>query len=632
MLRSAGVKDTVAKQVADTYLAAADSRTRLTIVKNALKSHAMNQVLGAMVEHAVPADVQASVLDAINARVDELLGGSAAGHAGQFGTDQYGADVSRVYNNLDDTEAKSRAAALELEDAGKFHIPTSRALKQFGADVAQMQRWTAKNAVLTKGLPFEQWIDHNINEKLFQPLALATAGWATRVSASEAMLNVLREGPLNFTASRIAASAAKQNLKLATEEMPHFVAAVRGVLAGMDEGVVKSLGKEKILDAATALMKLHDGHIIHPALDATHAPPLRGTDEPSLAEADVRAMNRRGGKIRNLPLSDHYTILAPGDNGYFRSWSEMAGRMSQGRVGSVAVEAYKGGLDAGLSERDASALAVRQVKNFLDSLPERDVAMMDRHYAMSREGTDNGLTPHEDWAVQEVRALKGLVYGADGTFHKAMLNDMADKLVPDMKTLMQTHAGADLGSLPMNIPGREVDLKVSGIVQRASNTLHSKILGPIVNALVPRTDLRRRLRPRARHPRPAVKAGRMTQDQADVIAQTRAAFDSIRFVHNPIDRLKVENMLHVVAPFYFAQNQALRRAGRLFAQNPGAFEQLLKIYMGLNNVATQVTAANGIPEVVVPGSTISGEGVSSAPLRPRDHRHGLHPDRSRHSR
>ena len=103
-----------------------------------------------------------------------------------------------------------------------------------------------------------------------------------------------------------------------------------------------------------------------------------------------------------------------------------------------------------------------------------------------------------------------------------------------------------------------------------------------------------------------------TQDAADARSLQRAQFHkSIRFVHNPLDRTKIENMLHSLAPFYFAQNQALRRAGRLFAANPGAFEQYLKAGLAVNTEAATVTAHNSFPTAIVPGSTISGEGVTS---------------------
>ena len=186
-------------------------------------------------------------------------------------------------------------------------MPSVRDIKQTVLDLAQMERWTAKNAVLSRGLSFEQFVDHAINEKIFQPLALATLGWASRVSISEMGMNVLRQGPLNFTAARIADSAAKQNWAMKSDELGHFTQAVHGLLAGVDESAVKALGRERLLDDATAWMAMNGGHMVSPALDATHAPLMRGTDQPEIAAADTRAAHRRNGslpgpyKIKNVP-------------------------------------------------------------------------------------------------------------------------------------------------------------------------------------------------------------------------------------------------------------------------------------------------------------------------------------------
>jgi hypothetical protein len=53
------------------------------------------------------------------------------------------------------------------------------------------------------------FIDHYYNDMIFKRLALATGGWATRTGMSEASLNIFRQGPLNYTAGRLAASVAR---------------------------------------------------------------------------------------------------------------------------------------------------------------------------------------------------------------------------------------------------------------------------------------------------------------------------------------------------------------------------------------------------------------------------------------
>lgn len=614
LLTAAGEDHQVVQQVMDTLASTGDPRMRIEITKNAFKVYVGNEILKALPKSS-PQDFKAAVIDSMNSAVDNLFGGEGAGHTGQFGRDKAGGDLSTVYTDPTDPEAGTRAAAIWFNQADRFKIPSQREIKATVLDLAQMQDWTAKNAVLSRGLSFEQFIDSTVNEKIFQPLALATMGWATRVSISEAAMNVLRLGPLNFTAARIASSAATQNWKLDSEALGHFSAVVHGVLAGVDESAVRALGKERILDAATSSIAMFNGHVVSPALDATHAPLMRGTDQPEIAASDARAHLRRSGvmpgayKVKNVPLSDDYTILAPGGTGYMRSLSEYAGRIANDKLGREVAGTFKAAIDAGMNENDASALAVRQAQRFLDDMPENEISHMTRHFARSQDST---LSPHGDWAVQSVAALKGTIYGKDGTLHRSLLDDIVNNSVPDVKGMIAQYGHLDGAKMPQSVPGREVQLKTSDLLQRASNSLHSHVLGPVVNALsreptwvVDYATERKLLEGN-------VKRGELTQDQADVIAATRAAYKSIRFVHNPLDRLKIENMLHTFAPFYFAQNQAIRRAGRLFAANPGAFEQYLKLMLKANSVSHQVTLKNGTPTVIIPGTTIVGEGITGA--------------------
>lgn len=618
MLSGAGEDRAVVHQVGTDLAGISDPRLQALTIRNAMKDYVGSEIVRILPKRAGIAsedDFKTSVTNAMSDAIDNMFGGEGAGHVGQFGRDSAGGDLSRVYTNPDDPQEASRAAALWFNQADEFKIPSLRDVRQTVLDLAQMEKWTAKNGVLSRGLSFEQFIDHTINEKIFQPLALATMGWATRVSISEVAMNALRQGPLNFTAARIAASAAKQNWAMNSTEIGHFMQAIHGTLAGIDESVVKGLGKDRLLDAAVASNQMFGGSVVSPALDGTHAPLMRGTDQPDIAAADTRSYLRRKGilpgqiSIKNVPLSDNFTQLAPGASGYYRSMSEVAGRIAHDKLGEVVAQAYHGGLEAGMNERDASALAVTQAKRFLDNLPESEVSHMTRHFATSRDGA--GIDPHQDWAVQAVKALKGSVTGADGTLHRDLLRDIVDKTVPDVKGMAARYGSADPASLPYTF-GREVQLKTADVIQRASNSLHSRVLGPVVNALSREPTWVVDFAQERKLLEKGVKSGEMDQDAADALAATRAAYKSIRFVHNPLDRTKIENMLHTFAPFYFAQNQALRRAGRLFSTNPGAFEQYMKLMLGLNNVAHQVTLKNGLPTFIIPGSTISGQGITGA--------------------
>ena len=96
-----------------------------------------------------------------------------------------------------------------------------------------------------------------------------------------------------------------------------------------------------------------------------------------------------------------------------------------------------------------------------------------------------------------------------------------------------------------------------------------------------------------------VQPGMIHEAQAQVMAEQRAARKMIGEVHNPADRTNFEAAMSRFAPFYFAQNQAWRRAFRMMAEDPGAFEKYLKLTMAVTNFA-HTRMVGGIPMVELP--------------------------------
>jgi len=99
-----------------------------------------------------------------------------------------------------------------------------------------------------------------------------------------------------------------------------------------------------------------------------------------------------------------------------------------------------------------------------------------------------------------------------------------------------------------------------------------------------------------------IEKGLRTEDEAALIADYRATWNMSQFVHNPADKLRFEQNVRLYSPFYFAQNQAYRRAARLLAQDPNAFVRYMKLSLGVTHWA----ASHNVPGVSgmfsVPGS------------------------------
>ena len=101
--------------------------------------------------------------------------------------------------------------------------------------------------------------------------------------------------------------------------------------------------------------------------------------------------------------------------------------------------------------------------------------------------------------------------------------------------------------------------------------------------------------------RPIIDSGIYSQDQAEIEAMNEALRNMTKYIHNPMDRAAFERNARIYSPFWFAKNQAVRRAWRMFEENPQAFMKYLKINLAVNKYyATHNN--NGQVYFSIPGS------------------------------
>jgi len=91
------------------------------------------------------------------------------------------------------------------------------------------------------------------------------------------------------------------------------------------------------------------------------------------------------------------------------------------------------------------------------------------------------------------------------------------------------------------------------------------------------------------------------------IARQRAVIKAISFVHNPADRYVLEQWSRAYLPFWFAKNQALRRAGRFAIEDPARFQAYVRSMLAMQHYGADTMAnldnQNGM---LLPGSTMVG--------------------------
>ena len=549
-------------------------------------------------------------------------------------------DLMKQYNDLYD-----RVDALTVES------------KQVKNSISGASEWEKKNA--RRLFSFYDISNRWVNDKFFKPLALLTPGWALRVSGSELSLNTARLGPGNIAAGYAAKSLVNQQRKIygtALGEVEKMMTekgithtldlygvkvsvgvsrrlglVVRGLVAGVDKQILNAIGKEEYIKAATYLSWKHDSWLPETA-DSRHAYP---GDDLDLHLMDTSTNEEKGTmKTQRVSVSGRYINVGYAQTGYWDGWhnsaslwaaDDLLGRpLAQRYLEIVEKYAPRGKMTTEVYNL-VHAEAVLEAKKIIEYMPEDVLKSADRYFQRSAKDAE-GVDPITSWAETATRSLEGVVMGRDklalneitkesvsspGLLHVNLLRDISNDSIPaHFDGFIEKH-GIDPTTkkvwksteVPAQTIGRVPETyKQWNAIDKISSSGHDKILGPVVNHIVRQPVYIAEYVGARKALEQKVADGLISSDQADVMAETRAAQNMIRFIHNTQDKTKLEEMLRGFSPFYFAQNQAWRRMGRLFSSNPGAFAQYYEAMMAVQSLVTKTTAKNGMSIFVFPGS------------------------------
>lgn len=269
-------------------------------------------------------------------------------------------------------------------------------------------------------------------------------------------------------------------------------------------------------------------------------------------------------------------------------------------------------------EKDALMAELRDIaESKLRSLPEPELAKYRRSEStLLREGETD---PIKNWAEvmahDAVHHVSGFlpVKDKDGLekpiFHGTLIRQVTN--VDKVKSVQSlAEELRDMGvTAPRGIPTRGFEAyhaitEASGtnFIQNVSRYGHERILGPIVNNLSRDPIWNYQFHVEMEKMEPMIAAGVITRENAESEAEYKAIQSMSQFVHNPKDKLVFERNMRVVAPFYFAQNQAYRRFFRLLGDNPGAAERYAKMCFALTNSVAASTQNGQSPTLYITGS------------------------------
>jgi hypothetical protein len=503
-------------------------------------------------------------------------------------------------------------------------------------------------------------INKYYNNRFFKPLALSTGGWAVRVSLSEDFLNILRNGGIKFVGAKIAGMAGRdlnalverepgwgfKTLNATTRnfennvqalargalnvvrkealpavgphELTHLVAALMDIRLGLSAFALRTIGENTLMENATRLLLLHDGHIVNPAFDSTrHQNEFVTLGDRKLPTADnvppwedVKPGYHFGGDVPSR--SRGYSMK--GSQGNVEEYNRfIRGRWDRARFISHqpenVMDAYVGAYRSTGSHADALAASQKEAHRILLSNPSLyNPASFDRARSLGWETTTGD--PMLDWSHSLAEDQQSLVYKrlADGRTHydAGLASAIAEKRVPNRLDDFagKYHSGVDPAMFnPVPMPD-SLDKAASGwSFRKAADYLHNRVLGRVVNSLSRDPTYLIEYSKELKALKETTESGALNKVQAEVLAETRATHTMGKFVHNPYDKLKFEEGVRTWAPFYFAQNQAWRRVIRLARVNPGAFEQYIKMAMGYSHGISLLVGKNGTPIVSIPGTS-----------------------------
>ena len=469
--------------------------------------------------------------------------------------------------------------------------------------------------------------------------------------------------PERLFTTDIQAHLASKGYKIPMTAAENLAMIARGVAVGLDQAIITAFGKDEFIKNAAYLMWRHGGYLA-PAVDSRHNIALSMVDmsafetvgkrkflKKPLQDAEGKpVLDDKGNVVKEAPFKYNKKteqmktkqVFYKGKpvwgqanlfaNGYFEGWQYMASTMMGSTyLGRPLAGTYLDLVNKGMQGQALHDAAVSEARKLIEAMPEDVRGIMARKENVALG--DNPNDPYLSWASKLVNNLEAVasreqhaIRTAEETIrsekppvigyavNKPLLRDIADgNLVPDINSFRKKYSilnedgNLNQTAMPLKVTSRLPQaIGGSQFINQLSAYGHGKVLGPMVNYLSRQPTYIAEFMAERKLLESRVKEGILNADQADVIAETNATQNMVRYIHNPDDKTKFEEMMRIASPFYFAQNQAWRRMGRLFADNPGAFMQYAATMYGVQQVAQQYKDKTGMATFLIPGLSLWG--------------------------
>lgn len=608
--------DRVANQVANAFAAEIDPARRLEIYNNTL----MDAILArAKVD---PNTADPNLLRTIKGAVENLTTYGEGKYVGNMD----GEDISRVATDDNGTE---RAAGVRVNQIGKTAIPDYTAFKRasqtiagynkiFGQQIAAGATADVAGQVAEAGAKAplaataDDWLYNHITGALFKPLVTLSGGTAERIGLSEVIPQTLKNGVLNTIKSTLATHYAELGYKVDDGTANRFAGAVYQALGG-DEG---KLANTKAVQTATKMIESLGGDTLHPAIDASHGAGVADVPVEEKMRIDLTKQVKTNAKIQQQ-FGDQFGWFPRGNENHIPYWQaslrEAASDPATQYAANAAESVLAGGGDI-QAARDAGAMAAAK---FIRENPDIYNAQFVRF-----KNANVGMDYADHWGRITSEGMFGDVgyRNADGTYgvNRPLLQAIRDVSTPaDIQN--EIESGRFSKDALVAIPPEQQPLVVKGrmpipphvdsAIQRIATVGHRKVIEPIVNFLAREPIYATKFADHYDALADQVSKGILSDDQAVMLAHQGAARDVLPFIHNVEERSQLGQTVRNFMPFYFAQEQAYRRAGRLLADDSGAFRKYQLMMTGLVNFGHGTSDGQGNGYLAMPGTGFLTQGT-----------------------
>lgn len=532
-----------------------------------------------------------------------------------------------------------------------FQIPDFLEMKRAMRDAGQYFKFVGK---------IDDFIASKYTNKVFKPLALATAGFGLRVAAAELIPTFARFGVMNTIKSKIAVNAAKTKYDLLKGEEDSIAAAAltglgagEGVSADVAEKGFSAFKKAKELklkfaekmtsqeqiDLATKVIMANNGHFLSDAVTTGHGYDASTSYLDNKAAHYYYQIQKNSPLFRDLP---EYTTYSSSDMHYVPRLTTNLNKASKdvmhSRVAEDILRYQKNYAKAFKREGELAPVSEGVTSAEFYKTPEfQDLrsALINAEYNRMMASVAGKFKPYDaerkvitrwkdgdlhQYAEDRVDSTLGLLIGKDGTFHENWAKNIASGADTDFNEIAAI-SKSNPASLPAAVAGPMLQPYVpnKSIISDITNLGFKKVIDPIVNGLAREPLYMVHVGDAYKRLESQIAKGWLTEDQALRAAQTQASYAMLPQIHNTALRNQFAQLARNFLPFYFAQEQALKRAFNALKDTSVAsplFSRGMRFYQlaehAMSDPTFMTTDENGNKFVNIPVVGALGQGAQNA--------------------